>query len=104
VTHVNYFTPQSLRALLEVTGFEVARCWTTTPRHPSGVFALAIRAVARPSGKLGGFIASPENLEAMRQLIAPGAISTFTKLIRHPKLLWNPVLRARRKLDVLGTG
>ena len=47
VTHINFFTPNSLYNLLVLAGFEVRDCTLTACAHPSGRRRHGIRAVAR---------------------------------------------------------
>lgn len=47
VTHVNFFTPESLAALLESAGLEVISSKLTMYPHPSGNWAVAVGALAR---------------------------------------------------------
>ena len=47
VTHINFFTPNSLYNLLTLAGFEVLDCRLDSCFHPSGIFNFGIRAIAR---------------------------------------------------------
>ncbi len=47
VTHVNFFTPESMAALLQAAGLEVIRSRLTMYPHPSGGWAMAVGALAR---------------------------------------------------------
>jgi len=49
VTHVNFFTPPSLRSLLERSSYDVLRCRQEAYRHARGHMSTAVRAVARPA-------------------------------------------------------
>ncbi len=70
VTHLNFFTPSSLRFLLEVSGFEVVACRLSTSLHPTNRRFGAIRAVARrPSGGL--VIPQVPDLQEAEQFLSP---------------------------------
>ncbi len=47
VTHLNFYTPSSLRFLMEVSGLEVIACGLSTALHPTNRRFGAIKAVAR---------------------------------------------------------
>ena len=47
VTHLNFYTPSSLRFLLEISGFDVLSCNLSTALHPTNRRFGAIRIVAR---------------------------------------------------------
>lgn len=51
VTHVNFFNPASMRALLEASGLEVIRSGPTMYPHPNGGWAMAVGALARRARK-----------------------------------------------------
>lgn len=50
VTHVNFFTIDSIRHLLARAGYRVSRCIMTRHTHPDGHQPTAIRAWATPTG------------------------------------------------------
>lgn len=57
VTHVNYFTPGSMNALLQQSGFAVQSCKLSTYLHPAGHRSLCVEAIAalgRADLPLGG--------------------------------------------------
>lgn len=47
VTHVNFFTPESLTNLLQEAGYEVVRCNIDLYPHPQGHWSLCVGAIAR---------------------------------------------------------
>lgn len=97
VTHINYFSEESLRASLEFAGYEVRRCWTATPRHQNGGFRLAVRALAQPSSQRSGIDCSA-GARATKRLIDGGRTEMFKCLMRYPRLWRNFPKRIGRKI------
>jgi SAM-dependent methyltransferase len=87
VTHVNFFTPASLRQLMERAGMRVSSCFLGGYHHPSGQMELAIRAIGgladpqeQPLTALGnpaeteGFLKPSLTLRLRRRLLMPSTI------------------------------
>lgn len=71
VTHVNFFTPGSLRYLMQRAGLEVIRVRLGAYLHPSGRYLLAVRAIAQRVSMSTGSLTPPGNTET-RRFLHPG--------------------------------
>ena len=69
VTHVNFFTPESLRNLLQAAGYDVVRCGLDLYPHPKGHWSLCVGAVAVLS--TGRHQRPANGLAALDRAIAP---------------------------------
>lgn len=85
VTHINFFTPTSLRCLLEKAGFRVFRCRLGGYLHPSGRHLLAARAVACLSGD-AELVNLPGCAEAER-FLNPGLMAKLWRYTANPASL-----------------
>jgi hypothetical protein len=81
VTHVNFFTEQSLQALFVNTGYEVLNS-STRAVPTSGVMQMEIVVVGRPSANPG---VAPNGYERLKQLLNPGLMTYFWWFKRHPR-------------------
>jgi len=89
VTHINYFTPDSIRSLLERAALDVISCKYETFTRPNGLVGLAIKAIARkPNSPVVPTIKYRGPAIALAQVNA-GKISSLMRLLRHPKLIKN---------------
>lgn len=91
VTHVNFFTPESLRNLLHAAGYDVVRCGLDLYPHPKGHWSLCVGAVATRSSGKGR---RPANgLAALDRAIAPSR--TRKLAIRAMQRLYPPIAKVR---------
>lgn len=91
VTHVNFFTPASLRNLLQAAGYDVVRCGLDLYPHPKGHWSLCVGAIAaQPRGEPQ----RPANgLAALDRAIAPSRARKLA--IRAMRKLYPPIAKAR---------
>lgn len=97
VTHINYFTPASLRHLIARAGFSVFSCKEGLYTTEEGGIGKAIRAFARPNLALSQLeppISGPR--ETLRYL-KPSYFSQFVHALKYPRLTRQSVSRALRK-------
>ncbi len=90
VTHLNFFSPVSLSALLERAGFELQACRVEPTTHASGRYALAVRALARVADAA---MPGPSVRRPQTSLTEGGSWVALKLKLRHPRLLLNPVRR-----------
>ena len=88
VTHINFFTPGSLRVLAEESGLEVVECAEATYLSEEGGRAPAVRLLARRSSEpLQG--ASPRRQQAVTtalRYVHPRATDRLLRYVRYPDL------------------
>ncbi len=85
VTHINFFTPQSMRALLELSGLDVMSCLEGMYTTEQGGRAFAIRAVARRAEDKHD--ASPDyqrNAAEAKALINPSISVKARRFLKYP--------------------
>lgn len=87
VTHINYFTEDSVRILLERANYRVARCETGTYTTEDGGLGLAIRAFARPDDKASLATDYAGCCARTLRLVNPGLRTQLTRALRYPELL-----------------
>ena len=98
VTHINYFTEDSVRILLQREGYDVLRCQTGPYTTEDGGIGLAVRAFARPDD--GASLAVTYDGCAARslRLVSPGFLTRAARGLRYPALVRRDIRRmlARR--------
>jgi SAM-dependent methyltransferase len=100
VTHLNFFSVQSLAGLLQRAGLQVQRCWTEVTTHASGGYALAIRAIATKSGDAGfAFAGAAHEVRALTS--RPAALAKLALAVSFPKLLLN-LFKAKKLKRMIG--
>lgn len=67
VTHVNFFTPESLAALLRASGFRVESSRLGSYPHPRGGFSTCASAFGRPGQERSAF----DGIDMLRRYLAP---------------------------------
>jgi SAM-dependent methyltransferase len=87
VTHINFFTVDSLRALIERSGLRVARCRMGSYRHPAGHRATVIRAIARRAAPFA-WVPDPNAASRTRNLLAPGVVMRLRMAAIRPDMIW----------------
>ena len=87
VTHVNFFTVDSLRFLLQRCGYCILRVRMGSQQHPSGRRATVIRAWARPSTNLVPPKLDQRAAERTRRLLSPGWSTRIAMLVARPDRL-----------------
>lgn len=86
VTHINFFTPDSLRALLEHAGLEVQSCAEDLYTTEMGSRGIAVRAVAtRGSGDAAGQ-RSGDSFARTLALVSPNRWARVRRAVRYPEL------------------
>lgn len=81
VTHINFFIPESLRALMERAGYVVDRCGLTAYPHPRGGWTLCTGALA---SRGNAETLESAGMAALRHYLNPSA----THLLRVNAILW----------------
>ena len=82
VTHINFFSASSFRALLEYAGLDVVECQEGTYNY-DGSLAMAVKAIARPgAGKRDVVVAG--NPESVLQLIHPTRAQALVRSLKFP--------------------
>ncbi len=89
VTHINFFSTDSLRTLLGAAGLEIIYCEYKTFIRPNGLAGIAIKAIGKKtqSGIDGTAKLNGHSL-ALSQINA-GFIGSFFRILRHPRLIAN---------------
>lgn len=89
VTHINFFTTDSLRVLMEKSGLKVESCKYQTFTRPNGKKGLAVKAIGRAvEPPHSGPLTYPGTALAYRML-NPNLYDKVKRLARHPRLLTN---------------
>jgi hypothetical protein len=92
VTHVNFFTAESLRCLLERAGFRVLACHMAASLHPTGQQPTAVRAVAVPAAASDkAESAAAGAARAVERLLAPDWRLQVKMFAMHPDRLWKAI-------------
>jgi len=86
VTHINYFTVDSLRILLERAGFDVVSCKNGTYINEYGKAGLAIRAYAKQAGAIQSTISRRQAAEATLSLLNPSLARQVTRAVKFPAI------------------
>ena len=97
VTHINFFTKESLQILLESLSYNVIRCQDCVYRTSTGAFSPAIRAFARRAGEKSA-IAYGAGVAATRRSIHPNLWAQICWMLVHRKMLLNGRSAVRRKI------
>jgi SAM-dependent methyltransferase len=99
VTHINFFSPVSARALLHRAGLEAVRCEVRTVTHCGGGQALAVCALGRASGAPPALRSLPPDMAPwhrdLDRWLQPGVLGRARTLARHPRLLASGWTRRR---------
>lgn len=86
VTHINYFTTDSLRRLLMRAGYRVIRCDEGTYVTEDGGLGLAIRAYARAAtDDMREFIDYSGCAASTLKLVRPNVVTRVVRAVRHPR-------------------
>ena len=98
VTHINYFTEDSVRILLEREGYDVLRCQTSPYTTQDGGIRLAIRAFARPDDDASLAVTYDGCAARSLRLVSPGFLTRAARGLRYPALARRDIRRmlARR--------
>src|SRR5690606_908025 len=83
VTHINFFTPASLRFMLIGAGLRASRVCLGGYRHPSGRQLLAVRAVAQRGP--GPAVLDPPGDGESRRFLNPGLREKFWRYALTPE-------------------
>lgn len=86
VTHINYFTVDSLRILLERAGFGVLSCEDGTYINENGKHGLAIRAYAKQAKVIRSNIHHPHAAEATLSLLNPSPAQQIARAVKFPAI------------------
>ena len=89
VTHINFFTTDSLRTCLERSGLEVIKCHYQAFTRPNTMTGLAVKAVARRRTGTGSVPCNYGGERLALSLINAGTLTSIARLLRHPRLLAN---------------
>ncbi|MBW8306760.1 MAG: class I SAM-dependent methyltransferase [Thiobacillus sp.] len=86
VTHINYFTVDSLRILLERAGLDVLSCKDGTYINENGKPGLAIRAYAKQAGAIRSNIHHPHAADATLSLLNPSPAQQIARAVKFPAI------------------
>lgn len=104
VTHVNFFAPDSLAALLELAGLRVERCGEAACIVGNGKPRLVVRALARQAEREASVVTFDGRAERVRRLVGASRIERWRWRIRHPLLLLNLPEQVKRRLRAARRG
>ena len=88
VTHINFFTTDSIRTLLQVSGFLPLTCKYETFTRPNGMIGLAVKAVGVLENRLPVQV-TYSGSKLTNRLIYASVFDRMMRLISHPRLLKN---------------
>ncbi|NMG16544.1 class I SAM-dependent methyltransferase [Aromatoleum bremense] len=94
VTHVNYFTVDSLRILLERANYRVIACEEGLYTTENGAPGLAIRARAGRAEHGSVAVRYERSASAALRLTQPGPIQQLVRAFKYPTLTWKNVSSA----------
>lgn len=89
VTHINFFTTDSLRTLMQRSGLQVESCAYRTFIRPGGLIGLAIKAIGRPLRDGSEKHVELKGIGLTERLLNPDLRQRFSRLLSHPRLLKN---------------
>lgn len=84
VTHINFFSPASMKALLQLAGMHIIDCSECTFTSPIGEIGLAVRALSRRADYNDKNIDFLENADASKDFIKPNIYRRLRHLLRNP--------------------
>lgn len=94
VTHINYFTVDSLRVMLERAGFTVMSCKEGLYTTENAKQGLAIRAVAQPATEKTVVRVHKNAVSATQHLLEPGIFRQVMRALKYPDLARREAARA----------
>lgn len=94
VTHINYFTPASIRLLLERAGFAVLSCAEGLYLTEQGGIGKAIRAFARPDDATARSAPAEPGMTQTMRYLAPSPLAQFFHALKYPRLTRQAVTRS----------
>lgn len=89
VTHINFFTRESLRTLMEGSGLAVLHCGYRSFTRPNGRTGIAIKAVGEMRGDRSERPPTYAGMAPVNRLLKPGFMDRLMRVIAHPRLLAN---------------
>ena len=89
VTHVNFFTTDSLRTLMETAGLVVLCCRYETFTRPNGKVGLGIKAIGQQRAESDSGEVTYRGADALTHLLFPSLLDRARRVFRHPRLLRN---------------
>lgn len=93
VTHINYFTSNSLTALLERAGYSAVHCTEGIYITEDGATGLAIRAIAKPSASIP-ISGIKGNAEETLALLNPNTFHKVMRAFRYPAIFKRDIRRS----------
>lgn len=93
VTHINYFTVDSLRILLQRAGYQVLKCVEGPYMTEEGGTGLAIRAYARLGDLTGAKINSDNSAATTLRLLQPSLVNQAFRALKYPELTYRNAKR-----------
>lgn len=95
VTHINYFTVDSLRILLQRAGYRVLKCEEGSYITEQGGIGLAIRAYAQRDESTDSAIHYKHNAAAATlRLVQPSLAQQVLRILKYPQLTYQSAKRA----------
>ncbi len=96
VTHINFFTTDSLRTLLSEAGLEVVNCQYHAFTRPNGRIGIAVKGVARNTSMSRNDPIVYKGLDEVERLLSTTLIDRILRIARHPRMLKNLLVRAEQ--------
>jgi SAM-dependent methyltransferase len=89
VTHINFFTRESLRTLMEASGLTVLHCGYQSFTRPNGKTGIAIKAVGEILVDRSESTPTYAGMAPVKRLLKPRFIDRLMRVVAHPRLLSN---------------
>jgi SAM-dependent methyltransferase len=101
VTHLNFFSKESLDALLRLAGLQVESCQATACTVGDGRQRLVVRALARRSVGATDAVRFEERAASVQGLMRVSRHERWLWALRHPRLLLDLPLRVKSRVSGL---
>lgn len=89
VTHINFFTTDSLRVLLEAAGLEVISCRYQSFIRPNSMVGIAVKAIARKTRSNSMVTKALPGPGMVYAQLNPNLVQRIARTLRHPRILLN---------------
>lgn len=101
VTHINFFSKESLSSLLQLAGLRVERCWEAACTVGNGRQRLVVRALGQAGGEDVQTVHFENRAESVRALIGASRIERWSWRVRHPRLLLELPEQGKKRVRAL---
>ena len=89
VTHINFFTKQSMSSLIQQAGLQIVLCKYETFTRPNGKVGMAVKALAKPKHTTSEEETVFSGIDHTRKLLSPSLLKSAARMLRHPRLFKN---------------